>query len=246
MNLADWAQITSAAATVVAAGLAAFTTRLNLKQLRYQFRSHLLVANEEFQFRMCKTSLVDFFWTPPTQEARYMNGGNTEYSFHLLNTGAGSAQNVRIFAEFDYESVYNDLCEKLREHATDIEILQEGWGAKVMIGDKHLGGFKNPDQAYGRIEYIRPCRDDRVDLPFIIDPTLSFLSVGYGFYLMREQILKGLGHQEQIIDVNFFIEYTDAGGVKREQRDPHRLVVSGGRWKDDMSDGVCFVSLHKR
>lgn len=242
MNVVDWAQIISAAA-----GMAAYSTHLVLKQLRYQFSHHLRIANESFQIRMCKTSLKDLFWEKPTKESMYVNGGTTDdYRFHMTNTGAGGAQDVRIFSEFDIESVYEDILKKLSDHAPDIEVLQEEWGARVTAGGKHIGGFKNPDQAYGLIDYIRPCRDDRVEVPFSIDPTLSFFSLVYGFYIMSEQIKRGVSQPEQTIDVDFVVECTDARGVRVKQRYPHRLTIRGGRWKDDMTDGMCIVSLLTR
>ncbi|KAB1083974.1 hypothetical protein F4V91_31820 [Neorhizobium galegae] len=190
--------------------------------------------------------LEDFFWQEPTDEARYLNGGNTDYRFRLTNTGSGAAHDVRIFAEFDFESAYQDISRKLKEHASDLEISQEEWGARVAIGGKHIGGFKNPDQAYGLVDYIRPCKDDRIEIPFLIGTTLSFFSLVYGFFLMRKQVVKGISQQERSINVDFLVHCTDAGGAKVEQRHAHCLTVSGGRWKEDMADGVCIVTLRKR
>lgn len=246
MNFVDWAQIISAAAAAVAAGIAGYSTRLVLKQLRYQFSPHFGISSELFQIRMCKTSIKDLFWEKPTEESMFVNGGSTHYRFRLTNTGAGGAQDIQIFTEFDFESTYKDIVGKLSECAPDIEILQENWGATVSACGKLIGGFKNPDQAYGFIDYIRPCRDDRVEVPFAIDPTLSFYSLVYGFYIMCEQITKGVSQSEQTIDINFVIICTDARGTRVEQRHPYRLAVSGGRWREDMTDGMCYVALHKR
>lgn len=246
MNVVDWAQIISAAAAAVAAGMAAYSTRLVLKQLRYQFDPHLCIANELFQIRMCKTSIEDLFWEKPTEDAMYLNGGTTDYMFRLTNTGAGGAQDVRIFCDYDFESVYEDVLKKLSDHAPEIEVSQEEWGARICADGEHIGGFKNPDQAQGFVDYIRPCRDDRIEVTFNIDPTLTFFSLVYGFYIMSEKVKKGVSQPEQTIDVDFVVEYNDAAGARVEQRYPHRLTVSGGRWQDDMDDGVCFVNLLSR
>ncbi|WP_446952408.1 hypothetical protein [Rhizobium leguminosarum] len=246
MNFVDWAQVISAAGTVIAAGVAAFTTRLTLKQLRYQFSPHLLIASERFQVRMCQTSIKDLFWEQPTEEARYGNIDLGEYAFRLTNTGAGAAHDVRIFAEFDFEAVYHDISRKISGYTPPLEIEQEDWGAKILFDGEHIGGFKNPDEAFGVVDYVRPCRDERVEARFIIDPTLSFFALIYGTYLMREKVNSGVSQPAQNIDVDFVIKYSDASGAELEQRHPHRMTISGGRWTSDMSDGVCLISLHKR
>ncbi|WP_341988463.1 hypothetical protein [Azorhizobium sp. AG788] len=246
MNPVDWAQIISAIATTVAAGAAAYTTRLALKQQRFQFSPHLQIAGESFQVRMCQESFKRVFWEEPTKEASYLNGGTVDYRFRLTNTGSGSAQDIRIFAQFDLESAYQDVSRKLARCAPGIEILQEEWGAGVFVDGKHIGGFKNPDQAFGFIDYIRPCREDRVEEFFLIDPTLSFFSLVYGYYIMWELMNSNMRLPEQVIYVDFIVKFTDSGGQECEQRHARQLVISGGRCNSDMSDGVIVVSLRSR
>lgn len=246
MTFVDWAQIISAFGTTTAAGIAAFTAFLSLKQLRYQFSPHLFVATEAFQIKICSSSLEGFFWEKPSDEARYLNGGRDDYHFRLMNVGSGAAHDVRVAAEFDLEGTYEDLLSKLAPHAPDLEIVQEDWGAKVTVRGQHVGGFKNPDQARAVVDYIRPVREERVEVPIIIDPTLAYFAVMYGHYLMCESIDGKTAPPAQIINIDFSIRYVDAGGVDRVKRDQHRLVITPGRWKSDKSDGMCFVNLVKR
>jgi hypothetical protein len=68
----------------------------------------------------------------------------------------------------------------------------------------------------------------------------------YGYYLMCETLDSGTAPPAQTIDVDFLLRYVDSGGVEREKRHQHRLVITPGRWKSDKSDGMCFVNLTKR
>ena len=246
MNSVDVAQIVSAVAVTIATGMAAYTTHLILKQMRYQFSPNLNIATESFQIRISNRSIEGLFWEPPTDEGRYVNGGSTDYRFRLTNTGAGAAQEVYIHADFDLEAIYREIFSKLAEYAPNIDVSQDSWGTKIFVDGKNTGGFRNPDQSFGFIDYVRPAKGERVEEPFTIDPTLSFFATVSGFYLMKEKSGRGIAQPEQAVDVDFVIRCNDAVGKKIEKRLPYQLVISGGRWKSDETDGVCIVNLRRR
>jgi len=243
MDAMDWAQIVSAGGSAIAAGIAAVSAYLSSKQIRYQFNPHLVVAHDQFQVKMNGESFKHIWWEVPTEEASYVNGGSTDYRLKLLNLGSGSAHSIKIVSEYDFESVYADVHQKIEEYLPGLSIEQDHWGTKIVLGDKHLGGFRTRDEGYGTVDYIRPAVQDKVIETFILDPTLSYFCMLYGHFLMCEKLQKEIANSPIEIDVTFRISYTSAHGRKCEVERPARLTVRGGRWKEDMSDGLILISL---
>ncbi|KJE35083.1 hypothetical protein UF64_10350 [Thalassospira sp. HJ] len=246
MTFVDWAQIISAGAAAVAAGVSAYSVRLVLKQLKYQFSPNLRIADEVFQIAMHESALKDIFWEQPSEAAKYLNGGSTEYQFHMRNTGAGSAHDLSIETVLDLEEIYRQIHEIFENIGERLEVIQDNWGAQIKANGKTVGGFRNPNQSSAYIDYIKPSTDDLVTVPFIIDPTLAFACLALGYRAMKQKIDEDVTPTASTINVSFLISYTDPIGKKLTKRCEHQISVCDGRWADDLSDGVIVISFRKR
>ncbi|MGA9580640.1 MAG: hypothetical protein WBR13_01565 [Allosphingosinicella sp.] len=246
INAADWAQIVIATGTLVAAGVAAYSANVAWKHVRLQFQPRLIIGNSYFQIKMSQESLYDFWWEVPSDKARYSNGGETNYSFKIINIGNGPAYGVRISTEFDYESVFADLKRKLEPFVTGLELTYDEWGCQVSVHGKHRGGFRLPGEASGFIEHIEGASTGRQIAPFLIDPSLSFFALCYAYFLMKGSGKIEAAQLNQLVQLTFVVEYTNQAGRRVRERHPRELIVTGGRWRPDFSDGVAMISLVSR
>lgn len=243
MNAAAWTQVLSALGALVAAGVAAYSANLAWRQLHLQFQPRLLVGNAHFQIRMMRDSLQALWWEPPSEEARYINGGETEYLLKLVNIGRGPAYEVQIRTEFDYESVFEDLKEKLAPFVTGLDLQYDDWGCQVSVHGALRGGFRLPDEAFAVVEHIEGATSGRQTATFPIDPSLSFFALCYAYFLMKGHTSHASAQEDQRIEVTFAIEYTNQAGKRLKERHRRELVITGGRWRADLSDGVAIIYL---
>jgi hypothetical protein len=105
MELETWINIFTAIGTIAAAGVGTYSVRLMARQVRYQFEPRLVIQSRNFQINISNQSLRDFFWKKPTKEAAYVNGGENDYWFIVRNIGNGSAYDIKIETELDFEVV---------------------------------------------------------------------------------------------------------------------------------------------
>lgn len=243
MELATWANILSAIGTVTAAGVAAYSARLAWRQVRYQFEPRLLIPSRQFQIKMAASSLKDVFWEKPTEAAAYVNGGDTDYRFLIQNIGNGAAYDIKIATELDFEALFADTQNKINAYASAFEVAHDGFGVQLTLDGKLIGGFRLPDEAASHVDWVGSGPPQDSIRPCGIDPSLAFFALCLAFYLMHERIGGGVTQPEQIIKFAFIVTYTDPSGKRQTRRIPKRLIVRGGRWQSDLSDGLALVTL---
>ncbi|WP_155992452.1 hypothetical protein [Fodinicurvata fenggangensis] len=246
MNISLYIQIITALGVIGAAGIAAFTAYLNYRQIRFQFKPNLFIGSAQYQIHTSNKCLRNIWWEKPSEKAIISNGGSTDYQFNLLNTGAGSAHDIRIETFFDYESIIHDVIFKIKKYCPNINIEHDDWGIQIKLNGELYGGFRYPKDSYALIDYISSSNNNKVEKDIIIDPTLSFCFLCYAFYLMSERVINGINHSNKDINVDFLIKYKDSSGNINQKI--HRSVISihDGLWKKDMSDGVTFISIQER
>lgn len=245
MDASTWTNVLSAVGTVAAAGVAAYSARLAWKQVRYQFEPYLLVPSRQFQIRMAASSLRDVFWEVPTEKAAYINGGGTDYNFHLQNIGNGAAYDISVQTEFDFEALYSDTQAKIAKYAPSLSVEHDNFGVSLRIDGEVIGGFRLPDQATFVIEQVGGNSTPNSVRNFSIDPSLSFFCLCYGYYLMSERMLRRIQNEQQI-EFDLLVGYKDSSGKQRSRRFPQILTIRGGRWQPDLSDGVVLISFAGR
>ena len=243
MNLEAWASLWSAAGTVAAAGVAAYSARLAWRQVGYQFVPRLIIRADRFQVRTTSSLQKDFWWTKPGDEARYVNGGSENYVFTILNVGNGPAFDVRVYAEFDYSAVYSDVMDKLKPFFPELNLKHDEFGCQVRMGDTLIGGFRLPDQAFAMIEAVGGAATADRQQTFRIDPNLSFFTTCYAHYLRAGHETVEDARHAQTIPITFRIEYLDGSANRQSVSTPMRLSVAGGRYLADGSDGVSIIDL---
>lgn len=245
MDAATLTNMLSAVGTVAAAAVAAYSARLAWRQVRYQFEPQLLIPSRHFQIKMAAASLRDVFWEKPTERAAYLNGGDTDYCFTVQNTGNGPAYDILVRTELDFEALYADTQTKIAEHAPALSVIHDSFGVSLLIGGDVIGGFRLPDDAASLVDRLGSGSSPDSVRQFPIDPSLSFFALCYGAYLMHER-MRGTIQPEQRIAFSFVIDYADSSGRRQSRRFPRTLIVRGGRWQADLSDGVAFVSVTSR
>ncbi|TCP66289.1 hypothetical protein [Sphingomonas sp. PP-CE-1G-424] len=243
MSIETWANVLSAAGTVAAAAVAAYAARLVLTQVRFQFVPKILVQRQQYQIRTTGSIKTDFWWTPPGEDARYQNGGSEDYRFCLLNVGNGAAFDIRVFAEIEYQTIYDDVMGKLAPYFPGLTVQNDDFGCQVRDGGEVIGGFRLPGESFGIVEFIGPSATAERSQRFIIDPNLAFFATCYAHYLRSAHEQELNARQTQKIPVNFRIEYLDASGERQITRQAMALSISGGRYKEDGSDGVSIIGL---
>lgn len=242
-NFETWANVLSAGGTVAAAAVAAYAARLALKQVRFQFVPRLLVQRQLYQIRTTNSIKTDFWWQAPGKDARYENGGSEDYRFSLVNVGNGAAFDIRVFAEIEYQTVYNDVMAKLSPYFPGLTVRNDDFGCQVRDGEEVVGGFRLPSESFGIVDFIGPSTTPERSQRFTIDPNLAFFATCYALYLGSAHKSEVTARQTQQIPVNFRIEYLDASGERQTSRQAMVLSISGGRYKEDGSDGVSIIGL---
>jgi hypothetical protein len=245
VTVETWTNVLSASGTVAAAAVAAYAAGLAYKQVRFQFVPRLLVQSGGYQIRTTASLKDDFWWSPPTEKARYANGGSEDYRFTLLNVGNGFAFNIRVFVELDYMSIYEDVMRKLAPFHPDLTINYDNFGCQVRDKGEVLGGFRLPDEAFGVVDVIGPANTPERTKQFMIDPNLSFFVTCYAQYVRAAHEIDPEARKPQLIPLLFRIEYLDASGERKCQRQPMELVVRGGQYANDGSDGVSLIGLYE-
>lgn len=246
MNLEAWASVLSAVGTAAAAGVAAYSARLAWRQVGYQFVPRLIIRTEQFQVRTTSSIRTDFWWEKPGEEVRYVNGGSEDYVLTILNVGNGPAFDVRVYAEFDYSAIYDDVMNKLSPFVPELHLEYDDFGCQVRMGDTLIGGFRLPDQAFAMIEAVGGAASSDRQRTFRIDPNLSFFAVCYAHYLRAGHETVEDARQPQTFPVTFRIEYLDGSATRRSVSTPMLLAVAGGRYLPDGSDGVSIIALSNR
>ncbi|MBJ7512260.1 MULTISPECIES: hypothetical protein [Brevundimonas] len=242
MDASTWIDMLSAAGTVAAAGVAAYSARLAWKQVRFQFEPQLLIPSRHFQIKMASSSIREVFWEKPTEKAAYVNGGDTDYFFLLRNIGNGAAYDASVRIELDFETIFADTQSKIANHAPTLSVDHDSFGVSLRIDGEIIGGFRLPDQAFSLVDQVGSGSSQNSVRQFPIDPSLSFFALCYGAYLMHERMI-GRIQPEQRISFDFIVDYTDSSGRRQSRRFPRILIIRGGRWQADLSDGVAFVML---
>jgi hypothetical protein len=245
MTFAEWSSLLGAGGTIVAAAAAAYSARQAWKLVRYQFEPQLIVGSDQFQIRMAGDSLKAMWWEKPSEAARYINGGSTEYFFRLLNIGNGPAYDINVETLFDYETIFADVTQKIARYEPSLAFEYDNFGCKVSIQSKHIGGFALTSEAYGHIEFLTNVSGNRANSNLALDPNLSFFSLCYAYYLMKERIETKVTREVQIIPLKFRLTFIDSSGKRHRREDKYKLTISGGRWKEDLSDGVAMIGLSK-
>jgi len=243
MTIVEWATIFAAIGTISATAVAAYSAHLAWKHVRYQFEPRLIITPASFQIRVAADSIDKLWWEPPSDEARYVNGGSCEYFFEIMNIGNGPAHGISARAEFDYETVYRDVMEKIATHKPGLELQNDGFGCQVKLNSKIIGGFRLPDEAAGYVDFLPNTDRNKSTARLIIDPNLSFFALCYASYLMHEKIQNNVAQPALSIPVAFRLAYRDSSGKRVERRVRCNLTIRGGRWKNDLSDGVAMISL---
>lgn len=239
------ASIVAAGGSVIAATMAASAARTAARQMQIQFIPRLIVRGEAYQIKTTSDLKDGFFWTAPGPAARYENGGSEDYRFNILNIGNGMAFDIRIHTEFDYQAIYSDVMGKLEKFLPDLRFIYDQFGCQVRLGERLLGGFRLPDQAFGVVEMIGPASTPERRAAFLIDPNLSFLASCYAYYLMVAHESEDAARVAQTIPVSFKIEYLDPSGLRRTVQQAMFLSIRGGQYTADGSDGVSLISLHE-
>lgn len=246
MKLEVWANLFSAIGTVAAAAVAAYSARLAWRQVGFQFVPRLIVRSEQFQIRTAGSIKDDFFWSKPGEDARFENGGSEEYQFTLLNVGNAPAFDVRIYVEMEYPAIYDDVLTKLEPYIDGLTVSYDDFGCQVRIQDELIGGFRLPDQAFGIVNMIGGASTTDREKTFIIDPNLSFFATCYAHYLRLAHESVENAQKPQMIPLTFRIQYLDGSANRSETTWPMQLVVRGGRYKSDGTDGVSIISIAPR
>jgi hypothetical protein len=243
MVFKDWIDLSTALGTVAATLVAAYSANLAWRQVRLQFEPRLLIPNQLFQIGVSADALTHLCWQEPIEEARYVNGGSTDYSLTVTNVGNGPAHNLQIHWMFDFESTYADVMEKIGTYLPQMTVEHDHFGCAVKIYGRTECGWRLPDEAFGVIDFLQGMKDKRDAQTCIIDPSIGFFVGCYAYFQMVAHQIDERAQAPATINVVLRISYVSSAGKRAIEDYPIVVEVRGGQYRTDLSEGVAFVAI---
>lgn len=229
----------------VSAAIASFVTvYLVSRDFSARFSPKIDLEPRSFEIKVNRAALDDFFRQEPNSIYKYVNGGETNYTESIVNFGKGSAHDVSLSLSFHSLDQIRGILAKMEAEA-DVSVWHEpdGWGQSIYVGGKCIGGVREIEGRYSFIPWVGGSGNAPTREKTHINPSLQFVCLCCAYWLMHRRMNHDIVEPDVQFDFSTDIQYSDDLKNKWHVSIDRKVTVKGGRYKDDMSDGITLLQI---